>query len=82
MADLLHVRISSPEQTIWEGDAESVTSENVNGPFDVLPFHTNFVSIMENQEIKIKTPNEVKTFKYAISVLYTHSNQVHIYTNI
>jgi F0F1-type ATP synthase epsilon subunit len=82
MADLLHVRINSPEAIIWEGDALSVSSENTSGPFDVLPFHTNFISIMENKEIRIKTPTEEKKFKYATSVLYTHSNQVHIYTNI
>jgi F0F1-type ATP synthase epsilon subunit len=82
MADVLRVRINSPEKIIWEGEAQSVSSENVNGPFDILPFHTNFISIMENKEIRVKTSGEVKTFKYPISVLYTHSNQVHIYTNI
>jgi F0F1-type ATP synthase epsilon subunit len=82
MADVLRVRINSPEKIIWEGEAQSVSSENVNGVFDVLPFHTNFISIMENKEIRVKTAEGIKTFKYPISVLHTHSNQVHIYTNI
>jgi F0F1-type ATP synthase epsilon subunit len=82
MADLLHVRINSPEKIIWEGDALSVSSANASGPFDILPFHTNFISVMENKEIIIKTESGVQKFTYPISVLYNHSNQVHIYTNI
>jgi F-type H+-transporting ATPase subunit epsilon len=82
MADLLKVRINSPEKIIWEGDAISVSSENIKGPFDILYFHTNFISIVEKKEIRIKTQNEEKKFTFDTSIIYAHANQVHIYTNL
>jgi F-type H+-transporting ATPase subunit epsilon len=78
----IHVRINSPEKIIWEGDATSVTSENANGPFDILNFHTNFVSIIRDKEIRVTTGGKVQTFKFPVSVLSAHSNTVCVYTNI
>ncbi len=82
MADLIHVRINSPEKIIWEGEAEWVSSENTEGPFDILPMHTNFITIIEKKDIRVKSAKEVQTYKYDRTVLYAHSNKVFIYTNI
>lgn len=79
----LHVRVNSPEKIIWEGDAEWVSSVNRSGPFDILPFHSNFISIIEKQPVKVKLPSgEVKEFSFDHSVIYAHANQVYVYTNI
>lgn len=82
MADLLTVRINSPERLLWEGMAVWVSSKNSQGPFDILPFHTNFVTILEDQVIRVNTGTEIKEFTYSKSVMYVHSNKVYIYTNI
>jgi F0F1-type ATP synthase epsilon subunit len=78
----IHVRINSPEKIIWEGEATSLTSENSKGPFDILPLHTNFVSIIRDKEIRITSKGKVETFKFPVSVLSAHSNTVCIYTNM
>jgi F0F1-type ATP synthase epsilon subunit len=80
--DLMHVRVNSPEKILWEGEAEFVTSENSKGPFDILPMHTNFISYIENKPIKIKTEKGIETYQFPWSVIYAHSNNVYIYTNI
>jgi F0F1-type ATP synthase epsilon subunit len=82
MADLLTVRINSPERLLWEGKAVSVSSKNTQGPFDILPLHTNFVTILENEKIRINTGSEIKEYSFPRSVMYVHSNSVFIYTNI
>lgn len=78
----LKVRVNSPEKVIWEGDAKSVSSVNSKGPFDILPLHTNFISIVENKGIKIKTDTDHKEYTFARSVIYAKENKVLIYTNI
>lgn len=82
MADVLQVRINSPEKLLWEGEAISVSSKNSQGPFDILPYHTNFVTILEDVVIKVNTGHEIKDFTFPHSVMYVHSNRVYIYTNI
>ena len=82
MSDTFTLRINSPEELIWEGEAVSVSSVNSQGPFDVLAFHANFISIIENQPIRVNTGREVKEYTFERSVLYVHSNKVYIYTHI
>lgn len=80
--ELLHVRINTPEKLLWEGEARSVSSKNADGPFDILPMHANFITIVENEKILVRTPTEIKDFSFAHSVIYTHANSVYVYTNI
>jgi len=78
----LHVKINSPEKILWEGEAVSVTSANSKGPFDVLPLHANFVTMIDNQTIYVNTGTEVKEFKWDHCVLYCHKNTLLIFTNL
>ena len=82
VSKILKVRISSPDAVIWEGDAISVSSINSQGPFDILPYHTNFITIVENQPIKIHTPVKWEEFTYTNAIIYNRKNTVLIYTNI
>lgn len=82
MTSLLSVSIHSPEKVVWEGKAQSVSSVNSQGPFDILPFHANFISIIENKPIKIKTPEKTLEFTFPNAVIYTRTNIVSIYSNI
>ena len=82
MADLLSVRVNTPERVLWEGTAVWVSSKNSRGSFDILPFHTNFVTILENETIRINTGKDIKEYTFPNSVIYVHSNHVYIYANI
>jgi F0F1-type ATP synthase epsilon subunit len=82
MTDNLKVKINSPENIIWQGEAKWVSSINTNGPFDILPFHANFITVVENKTIKINTGEKIEEYKYPRAVIYTHKNQVWIYVNI
>jgi F0F1-type ATP synthase epsilon subunit len=82
MSDQLTVRINSPEKFIWEGTAVSVSSANDRGPFDILPMHANFVTLIKKSPIRVNTGTEVKEFSFPNAVIWAHSNTVSIYTNI
>jgi F0F1-type ATP synthase epsilon subunit len=83
MADqTLKVRITRATQLLWEGQAVSVTSKNVDGPFDVLPMHANFVTLIRGEPVKIKLSDgteKVHSFKYA--VMYVQENSVKVYAD-
>ena len=80
--DTLTVRINSPDKLLWEGEAEYVSSKNSHGPFDILPMHANFISVVENEAIHIKTKEKVLDYSFGYSVIYAHKNKVYIYTNM
>lgn len=78
----LTVFVKSTDSVIWEGEAESVSSVNSQGPFDVLPYHSNFISVIENHPIVVRVGREKKEYSFPFSVIYAHSNTVDIYTNL
>lgn len=81
--NLLNVKILTPKQTLFEGEALSVSSKNSSGKFDILPEHANFLTLIENQPLTvIKQDKEKITLNLVAGVIYVESNQVHIYTDI
>jgi len=77
------VTVVSPDERIWEGKAYSISSENSAGKFDILPEHANFVTIIKNKPIVIRTENKKEQiFTYKNAVLAINNGKVAIYADI
>ena len=77
----LHVRIISPQQLILNSYAVSVSSKNSQGPFDILPQHANFITMVENTPIVIRVANQKPlVFKFPLAIIMVTENNVNIYT--
>lgn len=78
-----NVRIVSPKQVVYQGTALSVSSTNSAGKFDILALHANFVTLIENQPITIRTADKkTLVFNFPLAIVYTAQNLVSIYINI
>jgi len=81
--NILQVKIVSPKAVIFESQALAVSSQNSAGKFDILPEHANFVTLVQQVPIIIKTASkENKTFQFSMAIIYNTANRVHIYTDI
>lgn len=79
---VLYVTVRSPEKLLFEGECEYLSSINERGPFDVLPMHESFISII-NTGIKIKTKQgEIKEFKVDRGVLRAYKNRLDVFLGI
>ncbi|MBI4035406.1 hypothetical protein HY383_00510 [Candidatus Daviesbacteria bacterium] len=80
-ASNLRVRIISPQELILDTRAYSVSSKNSRGNFDILPAHANFITIVENEPIIIRSPQQKPlTFKFPLAIILTMENNISIYT--
>lgn len=80
---ILHVRISKATKVVWEGDALSVSSKNADGKFDILGMHSNFITLIRNDPIVVKTETgEEKEYRFNQSVISVSNNKVNIFSNI
>ena len=78
----LAVSVKATEKLLWKGEADSVSSTNSQGPFDILPMHSNFISVIESKPIIIRVGKEKKEYSFPFSVIYAHENIVQIFTNL
>ncbi len=54
----MRVLIHSPFRTYYDGVAFSVSAESATGPFDILPHHHNFISLLVPCDIVVRTVKE------------------------
>lgn len=78
----LHVRIISPQDIILDTEATSVSSKNLQGPFDILPQHANFITLIENSPIVVRlTDQRMLSFGFPLAIILVRENTVNIYTH-
>lgn len=81
--ETIQVKVISPKIEYFNGPALSVSSVNSAGPFDILPEHGNFITLVKSTPIIIRLPNkQQQTFTFPLAVFYTKKNVLTIFTDI
>ena len=78
----LNIQVAGPEKVLWEGTAFAVSSKNSQGKFDILPHHASFLTIVEDQPLKISDSDKkvLQEFRFPRALVYNRENKVSIYT--
>jgi len=79
---LLAVSIKGPSKQEFEGDALSVTSLNKAGKFDILPYHTNFISLIKEYVIVQQADKNKITFPIKSGIIKVFEDKVNILIGI
>lgn len=72
----LHVKVYSPFKTFFDETAFSLSGVNLTGPFDILPKHHNFISLVEPCELVIQAPNGEKRIRISGGVMHVKADKV------
>ena len=79
---LLNVVVHTPKRVEFSGKAVAVTSKNKKGKFDVLPFHANFISVIEELLIVHQPDKREVSLKLQKGVMKVQEDTVHILIGI
>ncbi len=82
MSDLLTVTIRDRKGVVWQGEAAAVTGRNVAGAFDVLPEHSNFISIISKKLVVKTADKKTREFNVESGILQVRENKVMIYLGV
>ena len=78
--DTILVVIMSPEAIVFKDEALSLSSTNSEGPFDVLPDHARFMTLIEKSPMIVYLKNgSQKEIPLEHAVLFFQDNKVTIY---
>jgi F0F1-type ATP synthase epsilon subunit len=83
LSNTMHVKIYAPFKIYYDDQATSVTALNRVGPFDVLPNHHSFISLLEPGEIIVR--NEAKPdFKMNITrgVIHVKADEIKVFLDV
>ena len=79
----MKVRIYSPFQDYFDGMAFSLTAESATGPFDILPQHHNFISLLVPCELTIRTVREgERKIKISGGIIHVKADQIIVFLDV
>ncbi|OGK35335.1 hypothetical protein A3A93_02900 [Candidatus Roizmanbacteria bacterium RIFCSPLOWO2_01_FULL_38_12] len=78
----LQISILSPDKIIYLGQAEAVTCKNEKGVFDILPLHSNFISLIDDYIIIHLPRGREHKIKIGRGLLKAIENKITILLNI
>lgn len=83
MADnTLNLTIIDAEKKIFEGEVKALSSYNDDGPFDILPYHANFISIIKKKLTVHLLNGEKNEYPIEVAVLKSAENKIAVYFGI
>lgn len=78
----LIVKVASASQVFFDGKARSVSGFNRVGPFDILPEHENFISLIENKVVVQDISGKKHEFACNNGLLEVSHNLVRVFVGI
>ncbi|MBI1863573.1 hypothetical protein HYS00_05660 [Candidatus Microgenomates bacterium] len=78
----LFLRVRDINTIIFEGYVKALTSTNDKGLFDILPFHTSFISIIKEKIIIHKEDGTKQEIPIDAGVLKQLNNTVQVFLGI
>lgn len=79
----IHVKIYSPFKTYYDDEAFSISAENDTGPFDVLPQHHRFMTLLNPCDVVVNNMQK-KNQKFRISrgIMHVREDNVTVFLDV
>jgi hypothetical protein len=79
----MRVKIHSPFHEYFDAPAQSVSAENATGPFDILPHHHNFISLLTPCDVVVRrTDQDDRRFRISGGMMHVKADQVVIFLDV
>ncbi len=78
----LKIKVFSPYQTFFEGQAISISATNKAGPFDVLAKHGEFFTLLLPGSVMVDTGFEHVEIEIENGIMKVSENSVTLFANV
>lgn len=78
----MRVKIYSPYKVYFDGEAKSISAESATGPFDVLPKHHNFITLLEPCDAIVRTTKGEETVRISGGVMHVKADDLVIFLDV
>lgn len=78
----IHVLVRNRRQVLFDDEVKAITSRNETGLFDVLPEHSNFISVIKEKIILHKTNGEKYEILVQNGIIKVKNNSVRCYIDL
>lgn len=81
------VKVHSPFRTYFEDNAYSISGVNATGPFDILPHHHNFITLLSPGELSIQTTQQhgqppIQKIRISGGLMHVKADKVTVFLDV
>lgn len=79
----MNVKVYSPFRDYFDGQAFSISAESMTGPFDILPRHHSFISLLRPCELVLRTvENGEQKIRISGGIMHVKANKVIVFLDV
>lgn len=78
----MHVKVHAPYKVYFDGIADSVSAVNQTGPFDVLPRHHNFMTLLSAGDVVVRTSHGDEKFTISQGVMHVKADRAIVFLDV
>lgn len=78
----MHVKVYAPFKVYFDGTASSISATNDTGPFDVLPQHHNFMTLLNEGDIVVRTEKGEERVKTTRGIMHVKADDVVVFLDV
>lgn len=78
----MHVKVYAPFKTYFDGMAESISAANDTGPFDILPKHHNFMTLLSACDIIVRAGEREEKVTITRGIMHVKADEVKVFLDV
>ncbi len=78
----MHIKVYSPYRVYFDDRANSISALNDTGPFDILPGHRNFMTLVSACELIIRNGQNEQKIKIARAVMHVKADDIIVFLDV
>lgn len=78
----MHIKVYSPYKVYFDDDGESISAVNATGPFDILPQHHRFMTLLSPCELVIRAKKREEKIRISGGLMHVKADQVTVFLDI
>lgn len=78
----MHIKVYSPFKVYYDEPASSITALNETGPFDILPHHHSFMTLLSGGDIIIRAPRGEQKITITRGIMHVKADQVVVFLDV
>lgn len=82
LSSSMHVRVHAPYKVYYDDEAESISAENDTGPFDILPNHHNFMTLLNQCDIIVRNKGKEEIVPINHGVMHVKADKVIVFLDV
>lgn len=78
----MHVKVYAPFKTYYNGEALSISAVNDTGPFDILPRHHNFMTLLSPCDIIVRGEKNEEKITISRGIMHVKKDEVVVFLDV